>query len=276
MTDSTSDPGSSVRGGFWRRVFAVLVDMMLVTFIVAIIGVPLYEPTGGAVRVGNTVFNATHCSSTTLNRPDVQLPADFKPTGAAICVRTFFGQEHDRILLIQQVTRSGTVIHSRTISQPVDAQDRVVRVFYLDYLTLLLIVIYLFICEWRFGTTLGKSILRLHVRSLGGAPMTRSQAAIRSLARLLWFAPLLVFILLAIVLAPGQFTTLVSDNLFTILAVGLGWLLVFFLNFVLTVRRRILPWHDRWAGTEVVRNALTASATQAPVTPAGPSSAPSG
>jgi uncharacterized RDD family membrane protein YckC len=253
MADSAADARSGERGGFWRRVLALLIDAMLISLLVGIIGVPLYGPTGGAIRVSSTFVNDTTCTATSPNRPGVRLPMDFTPTGAGICVRRFFGLEHDRTLIIQQITKSGAVTYSRVISLPVDAEGRVVKPFYLDNLTLVLIAIYLFLLEWLIGTTIGKRILGLRVRSLDGARITLSQSAIRTLSRMIALAPIFVFTLGMVMLEPTRATTLLSDNLITITVVTIGWILAFFVNFAVTVRRGNLPWYDQWAGTEVVR-----------------------
>jgi uncharacterized RDD family membrane protein YckC len=271
MVDSATASGSWVRGGFWRRVLAFVIDVMLVSAVIALVGVPFYGPTDGAIRVSNTVIHTTNCTAVAPDRIDVQLPADFKATAAAICVRTFFGQEHDRLLVVREVSRSGSVTYTREITMPVDAKGRVVRVFYLDYLTLIVLAAYLLIAEWRFGTTAGKTTVSLRVRSLDGTPITLSQAAIRTFVRLLPFAPIVVVMWLAAVRDPAQGAAFLLSNLLITSLVSLALMLILLLNFILTVRRRDLPWHDRWAGTEVVRFARQISpVAQAPGPPAGP------
>jgi uncharacterized RDD family membrane protein YckC len=277
MQDSAAESGSWMRGGFWRRVLAFLIDVMLVSAVIAAVGVPLYGPTDGAIRVSNTVIHAANCTAVAPNRIDVQLPADFKATAAAICVRTFFGHEHDRLLVVREVTRSGSVTYTREITMPVDAKGRVVRVFYLDYLTLIVLAAYLLVGEWRFGTTAGKTSVSLRVRSLDGGPLTLSQAAIRTFVRLLPFAPIVIVISLAAIRDPAQGAAFLLSNLVITSLVSLALMLILLLNFILTVRRRDLPWHDRWAGTEVVRFVRQSPpATQAPAPPAGQASTPSG
>lgn len=276
MVDSAADSGSWVRAGVWRRAFAFLIDVMLVSAVIALVGVPFYGPTDGAIRVSNTVIHATTCTAIAPNRIDVQLPADFKATTAAICVRKFFGQEHDRLLVVREVSRSGSVTYTREITMPVDAKGRVVRVFYLDYLTLIVLAAYLLVAEWRFGTTAGKTTVSLRVRSLDGAPITLSQAAIRTLVRLAPFAPVVIFMLVAAVRDPAQGAAFLLSNLATISLVSLALILILLLNFILTVRRRDLPWHDRWAGTEVVRFVRQSPPATREAPPADPASAPSG
>lgn len=276
MLDNAAASGSFVRGGFWRRAFAFLIDFMLVSVVIALIGVPLYGPTDGAIRVSNTVIDTTSCSDVAPNRIDVQLPADFKATAAAICVKRFFGQEHDRLLVVREVSRSGAVTYTREITMPVDAKGRVVRAFYLDYLTIIVLAAYLIVAEWRFGTTAGKTTVGLRVRSLAGAPMTLSQAAIRTFVRLVPFVPFVIFMLVAAARDPAQGAAFLLSNLVTVSLVSLGLVLIQLLNFILAVRRQNLPWHDRWAGTEVVRFVRQSPPATQETPPAGPTTAPNG
>ena len=51
------DPDTSSRAGFWRRVIAFVLDLILVCAVIACIGVVLAGATDGKVRVANTVVD---------------------------------------------------------------------------------------------------------------------------------------------------------------------------------------------------------------------------
>jgi uncharacterized RDD family membrane protein YckC len=117
---------------------------------------------------------------------------------------------------------------------------------------------YLLLLEWRFGTTAGKHIFGITVRSLGGGPMDFLQAAKRLLLRLIMLLPATTLENL-----PGSstdahritFRIVVHDDpgLETWSAVFSVLALAYFINFIITTPYRALPLHDRLAKTEAVR-----------------------
>ncbi len=263
MQGADTKDAVSERAGFWRRIAAILIDVIFISAVVGAFGAALYGPTNGAIRVRNTVIWTFECSATSVNRPDLRVPADFKPNAAAVCIRRFLGVEHDRVLVMAEVTKSGNVTHRRAINLPVDAQGGITRAIYLDYLTIFFIAIYLVVLEWGFGRTLGKRLLGLRACSLGGSSIKLSQAAIRTLVRLIPSTWIIVVILIFLVLDPARPMSTLMSNMVIIYGSGFVLSLVFLLNFILAVRRKNLPWHDRLAGTEVVR--ATPSAIEARV-----------
>lgn len=117
---------------------------------------------------------------------------------------------------------------------------------YLDLLGIFLLLAYILLLEWWFGRTLGKSLLGVRVQALSGGSITFVQAAKRLLIRSL---PVLVWILLFTLPVPRAY--MVAHLWGALLFCG-AVALALAVNFVITTRRRDLPWHDRWAGTEVV------------------------
>src|SRR5205823_12581137 len=117
------------------------------------------------------------------------------------------------------------------------------------------------------GLTAGRRALGLHVRSTNGQPLEFVQAAKR-LLRLIAIVPFVPLLILT--MAGAQFAPL---NL-AMLALSVVLLIISISNLFVAIRRGAQPWHDRWAGTEVVRVALTpAAAPQAPSSPAEPTTA---
>jgi uncharacterized RDD family membrane protein YckC len=174
----------------------------------------------------------------------VRLPPDFKVTHAARCTLQFLGCVYDLVVVLSEVTQSGAGTVIRTIWFAIDADGQPMRVFYLDYLGIFLFAAYLLTTEWRFGKTLGMDLLDMRVQSLGGGPLTFVQAGKRLSVRLI---PTLIF-------APLLFLTEAeTDTALILLTVAALAALIQLINFIIAVRRGNLPWHDRWAGTEVVR-----------------------
>lgn len=268
-------PSDSERAGFWRRVSAFVLDILLIIVTVQIIGVWLAGVTDGKVRVSGTLVTATECTAGGTVPAELQLPGVFKVASVQRCTHSVFGIPYDWTLIASNQEKpartmvkavggsppgAGTPVAPGTAelywTVPVDSTGRMTKPFYLDSLTLVLLVAYLFLCEWRFGATLGKRILGIGVRGLGGASMDATTAGRRILMRMV---PLLPGIAFATMIGPPSspeqpFVQYLIGSMI-ISAVGVVLIIVFFLNFIVTTSRRTLPWHDRFARTEAVRHA---------------------
>jgi len=254
-----ADEEPKIRGYFWRRFFALLIDSILISAIVTLAGILLYEPTGGRIRLEQTFFSVRTCvapDTTKINPADLKLPADFRATGAGSCTSTFLGFVHDRRLFLEEVTKPNpATTYTRSMNYPLDQDGRLqIPIFYLDSLTLIFLIGYILLAEWRFGATLGKALLKLRVRSLANSDgkLTLGQAAKR-LAR---FSPYIPFagaiIFVTVIWFSGG---ILLDNfryLIPFYAVAVIMTLAIASNFVIAIRRGQRPWHDRWANTAVI------------------------
>lgn len=251
MSDAAPSPSPPIsRAGFWRRGFALFIDSCLIAFVLGLLGLVLFGPTGGFIRVSNMLIDSRNCSEVDPQRLELPRLPPFRITHAVRCTRSVLGYVHDRALTVAEVTRSGAVTYTQSLTFAVDAEGRPTRAFYLDPLILALLPAYILLLEWRYGRTLGKDLLGLRVRTLGGGALTFVQAAkrllIRFLPEIVWIVPLLLAILGAS--APG------TGYFWGIWFVGAAAAIAILVNFAVNVRRGDLPWHDRWAGTEVVRD----------------------
>jgi hypothetical protein len=254
------------RAGFGVRALAIAIDLTLVGILVAGIGLWLTQVTGGKVRLSNTIINALACVPQERVPAEIRMPEDFKVADVRRCTRSLLGIEHDWALTVVEDAES--VAARRQILVPLDSAGRVTNPFYLDNLVPLLLVLYLFLFEWRFGATIGKRALGIQVLALNGAPIGFTQAGRRSLMRLI---PFLAMITSAIVLGldadPLRITAFdpptggkysfdlwpwSNDGNIDFRGIDDVVMIAFLLNYVVTTARRTLPWHDRWAGTEAV------------------------
>lgn len=126
---------------------------------------------------------------------------------------------------------------------PTDARTRVLFVL-AHYL---LPALYLLLLEWRFGVTLGKRAFAIRVQAPGGGPISFKQALKRVAIRLI---PLISLVAIALMLMPPA--PLWSGYFLAIGLVGVAAIIVSLVNLFITADRGNRPWHDRWAGTEVV------------------------
>jgi uncharacterized RDD family membrane protein YckC len=212
-------------------------------------GLALFEPTNGAIRVSSVPLSVRNCYPLNSLPAGVRLPPDFKVTHAARCTFAFLGFVYNRVVVLSEITRSGAGIFTRTIWFAIDSDGQPMRAFYLDYLGIVLLPAYLLLSEWRFSRTFGKDLLGVRVRSLNGGALTIVQAVKRLLVRSI---PLLI-------MAPALFLphlmhpTGLFPGILALYGVGGVAAVVLLVNFIIAVRRGDLPWHDRWAKTEVVR-----------------------
>ncbi len=252
------DPDTSSRAGFWRRVIAFVLDLILICALIACIGVVLAGATDGKVRVANTLVDYATCTTGGPKPEDLQLPSDFKITAIRRCTHYVFGKAHDWSLGVFEVTRTGpNSTYTRSVTVPVDPAGHVTEAFYLDYLTIFVLAAYWLLLEWQFGTTPGKRILGVRVRPLGGGPMSLAQSGRRTAIRMIPFVPAIVACIYQMAVGPVRFVNAFLEqpaiNLLVGGAICLVLLLAFVVNFIVTTRRRTLPWHDHGAGTEAVR-----------------------
>jgi uncharacterized RDD family membrane protein YckC len=246
-------PKLAARAGFWRRALALLFDIVLIAFLSAIAGTLLFQLTGGRLRVSTTVIDTVSCQPLDPQQVALPSPPPFSVSNASLCTKRFFGVVHDRALRIENVKRSGDATYTRAVTYPVDADGHVVPAAYVDYVALIVFFVYVVLAEWRYGRTVGKRIVQIHVQSLGGGAISFAQAVKRSAIRFLpW--PLFVLILTAPLLSSYDkfFTFVASTDAQAIMLIFFLAALLFIGNFVLATRRGTQPWHDRWAGTEVV------------------------
>lgn len=250
----------AARAGFWRRLVAFSIDVLLVSAFFAAVGLALTGLTGGTIRIaGGTIVDAVDCT----NSGPASL-GDETPDITLRCTRSVLGLAHDWTL--ERMTRGAGGQYVFHVETPLDAQGHPVRAFYIDDLIPLVLAAYFLLLEWCFGKTLGKRITGVGVHSLGGGPMSFVQAGKRMLMRLVVLVCVGAFNLYSfsestirpplaeahrfmagITLSPRTSDIVGQTQVIKLLV------LAYFVSFVVMAARRNLPLHDWWAGTEAVR-----------------------
>jgi len=244
MSGIASSPSSS-RAGFWRRAVAFIIDACLIGLLISAIGVICFRLTDGRMRLSSGLFDITLCSKADPQNIGLPIPPHFNVTAAEDCTNRFLGLQHDRVATITEITGSGSVIYKRSISYPLDLNGRPAEPLYLDFLWLILLPAYILLAEWRYARTVGKRLMDVRIRSLNAAPIDFVQALKRLVIRFLPWP----FWALAYVAPVSENMTLFVSVTALLAITGLPVVL----NFILATRRRVLPWDDAWAATEVVR-----------------------
>jgi uncharacterized RDD family membrane protein YckC len=269
MSHETPAPS---RAGFWRRVVAIYLDVLLLSAIIAVAGLGLARATDGSMRVSRVVplnvnvsavslnANGKHCDISELGPAELQafhLNGDFNISSVERRTSYAFGIPYNWTLSVSEKKQNGNVTYERNVTLPLDPAGHLTNAFYLDAWLVFFVVAYLLLSEWRFGTTIGKRILGIRVRTLGDAPMDFGQASKRVLMRMVPFLPYMASVIYATVVGPAKLASLLFEQpmiAYAIALAGVGLLMVAFAgNFIVATSRRELPWHDWWARTEAIR-----------------------
>jgi uncharacterized RDD family membrane protein YckC len=248
--------GSIPLAGFWQRAFALTVDAFVVHIATALVGLMLFQPTHGAVRIAEIPLGKSRvCASVTVDRNTLALPAELAVSRAAVCVSSVLGLVHDRWLEVTDQRQSGSVTSIRAITLPLDETGRVMRAVYLDYLWIFILAFYLLVLEGMSGTTLGKRVLGVQIRSPGRGRPTLAAVCRRLIIRFLPILPVVPLVVVAMASGPMAVLLLWSRYWLIVMAlcaVSAVTFVVLLVNFVSASINDDLPWHDRWAGTEAV------------------------
>jgi len=251
------------RAGFWQRAGAFVIDGLAVGLILTLIGLALFEPTDERVRVSPIVGGNTTCTNVNPEQVKLPLPAGFKVTTAQHCITTFLGRTVDRNLVLTELTKedrgSYELTYTRSLSYPVNGHRQTTDAIKLDQFWIFLLFAYLLLAEWRLGTTLGKKLVGVRVRPVGGGALTFVQTMKRLLVL---FIPFSMF---ALTLFGTEMSALLLEHTVVFIALCVAWVvlcLVFLVNFIRAVRADDLPWHDRWGQTEVVGSPRVAASVQ--------------
>jgi uncharacterized RDD family membrane protein YckC len=242
---------SAQLAGFWPRVWALAIDVAAVNVVLALLALALFEPTGGFIRISELpLVKQSVCRSFTSEHPR---DAGFERTTTTMCERSLLGRVHDRRVEVSEERKTGAVTTTRAVAYAVDADGQPMRAIYLDEILLFVLMVYLAVAEWWFGTTFGKRLVGLRVEIRDGQPLRFASAC----KRLLRFAPAVPLAAAAIVMtavgpAAAHSTALWVGGL-ALYVVAAALCLAFVANFAKAVPDKDLPWHDRWAGTRVVR-----------------------
>lgn len=250
----------SVRAGLAERILALAIDTLFVSLLVAAIGLALTGITDTRVRVANTVLNVVDCNRRVPVPPGMNVPGVSEVAEARLCTRSAFGFAHDWTLVVSEAAKAGDDAGDRRrTTRPATRAGQPVHAFYLDDTIVGVLGVYLITLQWWFGTTLGKRVVGLHVKSLDGTPPTLLQSAARTVPTLI--------VLLAFYMSEASSASSLPET-YVISFEPLGsrrfpsngvWTdglkliaSLYVLGLAIAGYRNKRPLHDEWAGTEVI------------------------
>jgi uncharacterized RDD family membrane protein YckC len=245
------------RAGFWRRVLALFIDIIVVSLPLQILLIVLFAQTNGAVQ-GSFGINSTSCVSIG------ELPTGFEPppppgfNSIVECQTSLLGFDTSHSLRVAEVNQDGSVTTSIYRDYTLGADGRPNRAFTTDWIAILLLFAYLIFMDSRLGRTLGKRALNIRTIDIDaqastGIPLRK--AFLRQLAMLIGMIPMIIIasVMFFKYLAGADLTSLTNRSLFSLMIFGGLIEAVWLLWIVISVANKQDPIYDRLAGTAVVR-----------------------
>jgi uncharacterized RDD family membrane protein YckC len=248
------------RAGFWRRFAALLIDMAVVLIPLQIVLVIVFAQTNGAVQ-GSFGITSTACApvDTLPEGIDPIPPADFNTF--VECRTSLFGFDTQRVLTVSKVTQTENTSSSLFYSYDLGADGRPRSdVWDAGWVSMLLLLVYLVVMEFRTGATLGKRVLSIKVRDVAnplGVGVPFGKAAGRNLAMMIGAIPLVMLQIITWLRVAGggadPLETLLSSFNIAMTIIGGLVILAWLIWIVISVARKRDPIYDWLAGTTVVR-----------------------
>lgn len=234
------------RGGFWRRGFAWLIDLIIVCLLLQTVAYIAYPLSGGRIQFKDG-FATLFCDKLDKVPDGITVPADFAPTSIKICRQGLFGLTAARIVNIQHV-EPGTVTTFRQIVVQVDEEGRVITGPGLGLLALPLLFGFRLLLDLGRGTP-GRRTCRVRLAEPNGeappqAARVMKRYALQMLPATVLYVPALAA-LFGFPPANDQLPLFVIGPLVCLVA-GLGLALN-------TIIYRKETFYDRLAGLRVLR-----------------------
>lgn len=237
------------RAGVWRRLGALLIDMMVVAIVLQVCALVLFPLTHGRVQFADGVY-AISCSKLKSLPDGVVIPADFNANVIVDCENRLFGLTSARTLRVQRVTREGAITREIHIDSMLDADGAPVVGLSLGILLLPLLLAWRFVVDGRQGSP-GRRICRIRlVRADDGRVPSARDMRRRYLLLLAILSPLIIW---PVVLSFFPVAALPENILIGITLASYGPALIVSLVAWRQVYLRGETWYDRFAGTCVIQ-----------------------
>jgi uncharacterized RDD family membrane protein YckC len=257
MHDGNVGPDGMVdlpRAGFWRRLVATLIDLVVVAFPFQVLAVILFAVTAGMVQMhSGLTFN--YCDRVKTIPQSLKPPPPHDSNAAQVCRISLFGATTAIVLTVGRVTKEsyGTKIITQAYmlnknGDPIDGIS-------IDWFVLFAFFTYLIGMVWKTGRTVGARVVGVKVvdaaarRSLG-VPIRK--AVLRYLAMEIGFVPAFILLIYQRVTTDGS-----ADAMFTpdflglmIYAVAALWIALL----IYQAASKNDPVYDHLAGTVVVKD----------------------
>ena len=266
MPDLT-DSVEFARGGFWRRAFAIVIDVVAIGVVLQLAALALFPLSNGRVQFSGP-FHTLNCQQLEAAPDGVTVPAEFGVNSITDCRQNLLGLPTARTLNLNRITQEGGVTKVAQVRHMLDAKGKPVRGWPLEIFILPLLIALRFWLDHGRGSP-GRRICRLRLADgMDGLQPPPTSLNGRYVALALPLAPLWLWSAYG-ALFPGS--ELIGASMYLLCWVGTGFpLLVATLEAADSIIRRRDTYYDRFAQTTVLldlKNTVTAIAVAAPPPP---------
>jgi uncharacterized RDD family membrane protein YckC len=242
------------RGGFWRRWLSGIIDFVIVTLPFSALAAILFSLTAGMVQMDSGLFKSCTISKDVPAALDPPPPHDSNFSN--VCHFWFFTAKTGGVLTVGRSTKDGAVTTNVTQAYMLDASDKPIKGYSLDWISSLALVAYLVVMISKSGRSLGGRVTQLRVidRANPNTPgVPPGKALLRYLAMAIGFVPALALLAWRAVVGGGSADAAFTPDAFKWLTATLlldgAWVIVL----IVQVARKRDPYYDRLAGTAVIR-----------------------
>jgi uncharacterized RDD family membrane protein YckC len=251
----TFDHPVGVRAGFWRRFFAVIIDLIIVLLPFQLLVAVLFTATSGHVQMTNGV-GVQHCSKPLRQYDGLVPPPPVDSSAVQDCSIYFFGVPTARALVVGRVTQEGRRGNLVARAYLLDRDGRLIDAVSVDWIALLTLIVYWLMMEAATGATLGNRWTRTRVVNALEPKARRvplSKVIIRHLMMWTGAVPLLVVYIVYGLRYRLDLDSMAQGGLFQwlYLAGSLAFIWLIFICVQIAGKRD--PIYDSIAGTAVVQ-----------------------
>jgi uncharacterized RDD family membrane protein YckC len=243
-----------LRGGFWRRAIAFLIDVLVVFVPFQLLVVVLYMSSDGAVQMTSGI-TFTECRNVTSLPGGLDPPPPAGANFARLCRASFFGLETARWVVVGRATKEGITTKTISRSYTIGPDGKPKQAISIDTIAVLALFLYLVVLEWRLGATLGKRIQDIRVMDVAHAAhmgIPFRSAVLRNVAIGGGFFVMAAVLLVFYIANGGDLEATFSGSFFWWLAVAGVLASAFYVWIFVHIVARRDPIYDQIAGTAVV------------------------
>jgi len=251
----TADLTDIPRAGFWRRLLALTLDLIIIGTPFQIIAVVLFATTAGLVQMsgGGIVFKTCEPSQSV---PENLVPPPPKDSNFATeCRFSFLGLQTGQALIVGRNHKQGNTFTTVFRSYMTDPDGKPVQGYSIDgYFALSLTIYLLGMIVWR-GATIGDRILRIAIID-AARPQVRGVSLLKAILRYVYMmigvVPAFAVLIYSWLVTGGEIDAAAASLALEFLPLTVIIALAWYVWIIVQIARKRDPVYDRLAGTAVV------------------------
>jgi uncharacterized RDD family membrane protein YckC len=255
MNADTAHIDDLQRAGCWRRLWATLIDWIVMVFAFQVVAVILFAATAGWVQMNSGFFSS--CAPVTTIPQTLDPPPPHDSNYAQVCEVKFFGAITGAVLVVGRVTREGNMTTDVHRGYMLGKDGTPIHGTSIDDIVWLAYLAYLIGMIWKTGKTLGARIVKVRVVDVtrpGTPGVSLRKTIIRYLVMSIGIVPALAVTVYQRIAVGDDAEAMFTAPFFNwyMAAGGLG--LIWLFTLIVQIANRTDPFYDRLAGTAVLRD----------------------